>query len=247
MDNLQKEFIFGIRAVVEAIESGKSIDKVLVKSGLSGDLVKDLYKSISDYKIPMQYVPVEKIERITKKNHQGVLAFLSAVEFYDIFTIVSNLFQQGKTPFIVILDQITDVRNLGSIVRSAECAGAHALLVPTKGSARIGADAAKTSAGALYHLPICRTTSLINTIKELKQFGLQIICATEKANGTYTDVDMTVPLALVLGSEETGISNDILRISDSFARIPIMGKIESLNVSNAASVLMYEVVRQRLK
>ncbi len=247
MDNLQKEFIFGIRAVVEAIESGKSIDKVLVKSGLSGDLVKDLYKSISDYKIPMQHVPVEKIERITKKNHQGVLAFLSAVEFYDIFTIVSNLFQQGKTPFIVILDQITDVRNLGSIVRSAECAGANALLVPTKGSARIGADAAKTSAGALYHLPICRTTSLINTIKELKQFGLQIICATEKANGTYTDVDMTVPLALVLGSEETGISNDILRISDSFARIPIMGKIESLNVSNAASILMYEVVRQRLK
>ncbi len=247
MDNLQKEFIFGIRAVVEAIESGKSIDKVLVKSGLSGDLVKDLYKSISDYKIPMQHVPVEKIERITKKNHQGVLAFLSAVEFYDIFTIVSNLFQQGKTPFIVILDQITDVRNLGSIVRSAECAGANALLVPTKGSARIGADAAKTSAGALYHLPICRTTSLINTIKELKQFGLQIICATEKANGTYTDVDMTVPLALVLGSEETGISNDILRIGDSFARIPIMGKIESLNVSNAASVLMYEVVRQRLK
>ncbi len=245
MDNNQKDFIFGIRAVIEAVESGKTIDKVLVKTGLTGELVKDLYKTISDYKVPMQQVPVEKIERITKKNHQGVLAFLSAVEFYDIDTIVSGLFEQGNNPFIVVLDQITDVRNLGSIIRSAECAGAHALLVPTKGSARIGADTAKTSAGALYHLPICRTTSMVNTIKELKKSGLQIICATEKADGNYTDIDMSLPLALVLGSEETGIANDILRLGDSFARIPIMGKIQSLNVSNAASVLLYEVVRQR--
>ncbi len=245
MENKTKDFIFGLHSVIEAIESGQSIDKVLVRKGLTGDLVKELYKAIADYKVPMQHVPVEKIEQVTKKNHQGVLAFLSAVEFSDIDNIVSNVFAEGKNPFIVVLDQITDVRNLGSIIRSAECAGAHAILVPTKGSARIGADTVKTSAGAIFHIPICRTESMVNQVKNLKRSGLQIVCATEKANDAYYSIDMTMPLALVMGSEEFGISNDLLKMGDSFAKIPIGGKIQSLNVSNAASVLMFEVVRQR--
>jgi 23S rRNA (guanosine2251-2'-O)-methyltransferase len=246
MENKTKDFIFGLRPVIEAIESGQTIDKVLVKKGLTGDLVKELYKAIADNNVPMQHVPVEKIEQITKKNHQGVLAFLSAVEFSDIDAIVSDVFSEGKNPFIVVLDQITDVRNLGSIIRSAECAGAHAVLVPTKGSARIGGDTVKTSAGALYHIPLCRTDSLPNQLKNLKRSGLQIICASEKTEEKYYNVDFTQPLVLVMGSEEFGITPDILRLGDSFARIPILGKVQSLNVSNAASVLMFEVVRQRI-
>lgn len=243
---ISKDYIFGIRAVIEAIESGKTIDKVLIKKGLTGELVKELYELISQHKVPTQQVPIEKIERITKKNHQGVVAYLSAVEFYDIDSIVSDIYSSGKSPFIVVLDQITDVRNFGAIIRSAECAGAHAMLVPTRGAARIGADTVKTSAGAVYHIPICRTSSIVNEIKNLKKSGLQIVCATEKADVLFTSIDLTIPVALVLGSEEYGIDNDILSLGDSLVKIPVFGKIQSLNVASAASVLMFEVVRQRI-
>ncbi|MDD4747518.1 MAG: 23S rRNA (guanosine(2251)-2'-O)-methyltransferase RlmB [Salinivirgaceae bacterium] len=246
MEKTTKDFIFGLRPVIEAIESGQTVDKILIKKGLTGDLVKELYKAVADYKVPLQHVPIEKIEQITKKNHQGVLAFLSAVEFFDLDTIISDVFSEGKNPFIVVLDQITDVRNLGAIIRSAECAGAHAILVPTKGSARIGADTVKTSAGALYHIPICRTDALPNQIKNLKKSGLQIICGTEKTEENYYNVDLTMPFALIMGSEEFGVSPEIMRLGDSFAKIPINGKIKSLNVSSAASIIMYEAVRQRL-
>ncbi|MDD2564238.1 MAG: 23S rRNA (guanosine(2251)-2'-O)-methyltransferase RlmB [Salinivirgaceae bacterium] len=245
MEKTTKDFIFGLRPVIEAIESGQTVDKILIKKGLTGDLVKELYKAVADYKVPLQHVPIEKIEQITKKNHQGVLAFLSAVEFFDLDTIISDVFSEGKNPFIVVLDQITDVRNLGAIIRSAECAGAHAILVPTKGSARIGADTVKTSAGALYHIPICRTDALPNQIKNLKKSGLQIICGTEKTEENYYNVDLTMPFALIMGSEEFGVSPEIMRLGDRFAKIPINGKIKSLNVSSAASIIMYEAVRQR--
>lgn len=241
-----KDFIFGIRPVIEAIESGQNIDKILIKKGLSGDLTKDLYKTMSDYNVPMQHVPVEKIEKITRKNHQGVIAFLSPVEFQNIEDVVSNLFEKGELPFIVVLDQITDVRNMGAIIRSAECAGANAILVPSKGTARLSADTVKTSAGAIYHIPICRTDTLSLQVKNLQKSGLQVICASEKRGDFYFNIDFKMPFALVMGSEEFGISMEIFRIADNYAKIPINGKISSLNVSNAASIIMYEAVKQRI-
>jgi len=240
-----KDFIFGVRPVIEAIESEQNIDKILIQKGLKGEIVKELYRIVSNFQIPIQQVPVAKIEQITRKNHQGVLAFLSPVEFYDIETIISNSFENGKLPFIVVLDQITDVRNMGSIIRSAECVGVDAVLVPAKGSARISADTVKTSAGAIFYLPICRTSEIVKQIKQIQKSGLQIICATEKTGDYYFNADFTKPFALVLGSEEFGISPEIMRIADSYAKIPVNGKIGSLNVSNAAAVLMYEAVRQR--
>lgn len=244
MENI-KDFIFGTRPVLEALESGKPIDKILLKKGLSSEIVNEISTHAKQQGVPIQSVPQEKLNRITTKNHQGVIALLSIVEFHPIEEVVHQLFYEGKNPLIVALDQVTDVRNLGSIIRSAECSGAHAILVPSKNSARLGGDAVKTSAGAIFHLPICRTHSLHISLKNLKNSGLQIVCATEKASQFYYTVDFTKPTVLVMGAEDTGISPDILRFADFMAKIPVLGKISSLNVANAATVLLYEAVRQR--
>ena len=239
------DFIFGIRSVIEAIDSGKEIDKILIKKGLSGDLFKELFEKIREYQVPFQYVPVEKINRLTRKNHQGVLAFISPVTFYDLENLLPSLFESGKTPLLLVLDQVTDVRNFGAIVRTAECAGVDAILVPEKGAARINADAVKTSAGALHLVPVCRSKDLKKSLVFLKESGLKIIAATEKATENYTETDLTGPAAIIMGSEEYGIDLQLLRIADQLVKIPILGKIESLNVSVAAGLLIYEAVRQR--
>jgi 23S rRNA (guanosine2251-2'-O)-methyltransferase len=197
-------------------------------------------------KILFQFVPFQKLNKITRKNHQGVIAFISPILFSDIEEIVTQVFETGKTPFIIVLDGVTDVRNFGAIVRTAECAGVDAVLVPEKNSAGINADAVKTSAGALFKVPVCRTNSLRKTIENLKLSGLRIISASEKAQKYYYQTNFTVPTALVVGDEETGISESILSLSDDTVKIPILGEIKSLNVSVAASVLIYETVRQRL-
>ncbi len=241
----ETEFIFGIRAILEAIRSGKEIDKVFIRKGLSGDLFQELFAEMKESGILFTYVPVEKLDRITRKNHQGVIAFISPIAYHNIETIIPGLFEQGKTPFILILDSLTDVRNIGAIARTAECAGVDAIIVPEKGSAQINADAVKTSAGALLYMPFCRVKSLVNTVKFLKDSGLQIVAATEKASANYYTCNLKEPLALILGAEDTGISTDLLRIASELVRIPVAGRIESLNVSAAASVLMYEVVKQR--
>ncbi len=240
-----KDFIFGTRPVLEALESGKPIDKILLKKGLSSEIINEISTHAKQQGIPIQRVPQEKLNRITTKNHQGIIALLSIVEFQPIEEIVHQLFCKGKNPLIVALDQVTDVRNLGSIIRSAECSGANAILVPSKNSARLGGDAVKTSAGAIFHLSVCRTHSLHISLKNLKNSGLQIVCATEKASQLYYNHDFTKPTVLVMGAEDTGISPDILRLADGLVKIPVLGKISSLNVSNAATVLLYEAVRQR--
>lgn len=245
MENRKNDYIFGIRPVIEAIESGQTIDKLLVKRGLTGDLVKELLAVVAAHRVPMQQVPLEKIERITRKNHQGVVAFLSSVDFRDLDEVLDRAYSQGRDPFIMVLDQITDVRNLGAIVRTAECAGADAVLVPSRGSARIGADAVKTSAGALYHMPLCRADNLAAAVRDLRRSGLRVVCATEKADSDYRRVDFRGPLALVMGAEDTGIAPDILRVADDYASIPVLGRVGSLNVASAAAVLMYEAVGQR--
>lgn len=240
------DFIFGIRAVIEAIDSGKDIDKILIKKGLGGDLFKELFEKIRANELPFQYVPLEKINRITRKNHQGVLAFVSPVTFYDIENFLPSIFEAGYNPLILVLDQVTDVRNFGAIVRTAECAGVHAVLIPERGAARINADAVKTSAGALHTVPICRTKDLKKSIQFLQESGLKIVAATEKSDHNYTQTDLTGPTAIVMGSEEKGIEKQILNQANARVQIPILGKIESLNVSVAAGLLVYEVVRQRL-
>jgi len=237
--------IFGIRAVIEAINSGKEIDKVLLKKGEGGDLFKEVFELIRQHKVPFQYVPVEKLNRITRKNHQGVIAFVSPVIFHDIENLLPELFEQGKTPLILVLDQVTDVRNFGAIVRTAECAGVDAVLVPDKGAARINADAVKTSAGALHLVPVCRARDLKRAVLYLQQSGLKIVAATEKSSENYIKTDYSGPVAIVMGSEEFGIDRQILDLADDRVQIPILGQIQSLNVSVAAGLLVYEAVRQR--
>ncbi len=242
---METDIIFGIRPILEAIYAGKEIDKVLISKDLNGDLFHELLKVIKNYNIPFQYVPIEKLNRITRKNHQGVIALVSSVIYHNIETILPDIFEQGQTPFIMILDSVTDVRNMGAIARSAECGGIHAIIVPEKGSAQLNADAIKTSAGALNYIPVCRVKNLVNTVKFLKDSGLIIMAATEKASVLYYNEDYKIPVAFILGAEDTGINPDLLRISNQLIRIPVSGKINSLNVSAAASVLIYEAVRQR--
>ena len=237
--------IYGIRPLIEAINSGKEVDKVIVKKGLSGELVQELLALLRSHGIAPQYVPTEKFGQFGNRNHQGVVAYISPVDFEPIEEVVTRIWEKGETPFIVILDSVTDVRNFGAIVRSAECAGAHAIVFPSKGSARIGADAVKTSAGAIHHIPICRVDSLKSTIKYLQLSGIKVVAATEKASTRYTQISLDKPVALIMGSEDTGLSEYALKMADELVAIPIKGKVNSLNVSVASALLMYEVVRQR--
>lgn len=239
------EYIFGTRAVIEAINNGKIIEKVYIKTGLNNELYQQLLTLIKENEIAFQFVPLEKINRITRKNNQGVLAFISPIEYTNIEMLLPVLFETGKEPLLLILDQITDVRNFGAIVRSAECAGVHAIIIPEKGMARIGADAIKTSAGALHSVPVCKVNNLLRTIQYLKDSGIQIVAATEKSDKIYTHGNFKTPVAIVMGSEESGISPSILNISDQRLKIPLLGNIESLNVSVSAALMMYEAVRQR--
>jgi 23S rRNA (guanosine2251-2'-O)-methyltransferase len=241
-----KDYIFGIRAVIEAIKSGKQIDKVMIRSGLKGELFFELIELVKDLDIPMQYVPNDRINRVTRKNHQGVLAFISPIEFQQIENILPAIFEEGRTPFIVVLDKVSDVRNFGAITRSAECAGVDAIIIPEKGSARISGDAVKTSAGALHKIPVCRVKSLSKTIKFLQESGIQVVAATEKAQNFYYQTDFTIPVAILLGAEDRGVAMEYLKVADQMVKIPVLGEIESLNVSVAASILMYEAVKQRI-
>lgn len=239
------DYIFGLRAIIEAIESGKNIDKVLVKKDLNGDLSRELFGKIKEYGIVMQRVPAERLNRITMKNHQGAIALLSPVEYSRLENLVPMFYEEGRTPFVVMLDGVTDTRNFGAIARTAECAGADAIVIPERGSVSVTPDAVKTSAGALLHIPVCRVKSIAGAVEFLRDSGYRIVGATEKTDTGYTDVDYTVPVGIVMGAEDTGISHEVLRVCDDLAAIPILGNIGSLNVAVAAGVVMYEVVRQR--
>lgn len=239
--------IFGIRAVIEAVEAGKDIDKILIKKDLQSDLAQELFAAVRGRNIVVQKVPVEKINRMSRKNHQGVLAFISAITYQHLDDIVPGLYEEGKNPFIILLDGITDVRNFGAIARTCECAGVNAIVIPERGSVSVNADAVKTSAGALLHLPVCRESSVFEAVRFLKNSGFRIIAASEKAVVNYTNIDYTVPVAIVMGAEDTGVSKEVLRLCDDMVALPQMGVIGSLNVSVAAGVMMYEVVRQRMR
>ncbi|WP_455496899.1 23S rRNA (guanosine(2251)-2'-O)-methyltransferase RlmB [Coprobacter sp.] len=242
----RNEMIFGIRAVIEAIEAGKDIDKILIKKDLQSDLAQELFAAVKGRNIVVQRVPIEKINRMSRKNHQGVLAFISAVTYQHLEDIIPVLYEEGKIPFIVVLDGVTDVRNFGAIARTCECTGVDAIVIPERGSVSVNADAVKTSAGALLHLPVCRESSVFEAVRFLKNSGFKIVAASEKAEINYTKIDYTVPVAIVMGAEDTGVSREVLRICDDMVALPQMGVIGSLNVSVAAGVMMYEVIRQRM-
>lgn len=241
----EKQMIFGIRAVIEAIDAGKEFDKIVIRRDMSSDIARQLLKKLGNMTTPVQRVPVEKLNQLTDKNHQGVIAFISPIQFSRIEDIIPSVYEEGRVPSVVVLDGITDVRNLGAIARTCSCAGVDALLVPSRGVASINGDAVKTSAGALHTLPVCRTESLLKTVQFLKDSGLKIIAATEHATLVYTKAEYREPLAIVMGAEDVGISDEILQLCDTQVRIPMSGTIESLNVSVAAGVMMYEMVRQR--
>ena len=241
----EKEMIFGIRAVIEAVQAGKDIDKILIRRDMTSDLSKELFSAIENRIIPVQKVPLEKLNRITTKNHQGVIAFISPIVFQRIEDIIPQVYEAGRNPFVVVLDGVTDVRNFGAIARTCECAGVDAIVIPARGGAAINADAVKTSAGALMTIPVCREENLRNALKFLIDSGLKLVAATEKAADSYTQASYTDPVAILMGSEDEGIAPEHLRLCDSLVQIPIAGKIESLNVSVAAGILIYETVRQR--
>jgi len=244
---MEKEsFIYGLHPVTEAIKSGKEIDRILFKKGMQGSFSAELLQLAKSYQVPFQFVPQEKLDRITRKNHQGVIAMISRISYQALDNLVQMVFEEGKNPLFLILDGITDVRNFGAIGRTAECAGVHGIIIPMMGSAQINEEAVRTSTGALLRIPVCRERSLKSTAKFLQESGILLVAATEHGVETCFDATYSGPVAIIMGSEETGISPELLRICDHMVKVPMQGEISSLNVSVAAGVLLFEVVRQRL-
>lgn len=238
--------IFGTRAVIEAIEAGKDIEKILLQKGLSNELFHQLRKALHGTTVPFQFVPPEKLKRITEKNHQGVIAYLTEITYYDTEELLATVFEKGKIPLVLILDRITDVRNFGAIARSAECAGVDFIIIPARGAAQINGDAIKTSAGALHKIKVCREDNLKNTIDYLKESGLQIVSCHEKTDNYFFNADFKKPTAIIMGSEENGISGEYLKRSDIQVKIPMVGSTASLNVGVATGIVLFEAVKQRL-
>ncbi|MFO7722835.1 MAG: 23S rRNA (guanosine(2251)-2'-O)-methyltransferase RlmB [Bacteroidales bacterium] len=241
----QDDFIFGLRPVIEAINAGKPIDKVMIRKGLRGETVSELLELIKKNNISSQSVPDAKLDHYTRKNHQGVVALVSLVDYQDISEVIQQLYEQGKDPFIIMLDRITDVRNFGAIARTAECAGVDAILIPDKGAARVNAEAVKTSAGALLKIPVCRSSNIYKSAVSMLEQGIKLMSATEKGKQPYWEAPFQGPVCIIMGSEEDGVSAPLLKMSSFLLTIPQYGVINSLNVSVATGILLFEAARQR--
>lgn len=237
--------VFGLHPVMEAIRAGKEFDKIFMQKGLQGELAMELRALLKEHNMIFKAVPVEKLNRLTRKNHQGVFGFISPVNFFKLGDVLMDTYEKGKSPLFLMLDRVTDVRNFGAIARTAECCGVHAIILPKVGGAQLNADALKTSAGALMNIPICREQNLVHSLQYLQKSGLKIVACTEQTNTNLYDIAFNDPAVIVMGSEEDGISEDILDLADAKTRIPMYGKTESLNVSVACGVILYEAVRQR--
>ena len=242
----KQEMVFGTRAIIETINAGKEIEKLFIQKGLNNELAKQLLQLAREHLVPVVRVPQQKLNNITRKNHQGAICFLSAIRYASLDHVITSCFEQGRSPLLIMLDRITDVRNFGAIARTAECAGVDAIIIPSKGSAQITSDAMKTSAGALNFIPVCREENMKDTIRYLQDSGVNVMACTEKAGEYIYDKDLEQPLAILVGSEENGVSPEYLKRSSSQVRIPMKGKIESLNVSVATAVAVFEAVRQRI-
>lgn len=243
---MSQDFIFGIRSVLEAIESGKIIDKVFIQNGLLSKSIKIIKHKLVDKKIKFNYVPVEKLNKITKENHQGIIIFLSLSHFFSIKTIFTNLLEKKITPFFLVLDRIVDVRNFGALIRTAECVGVNAIIIGSTSNAPINHHVMKSSSGALNWIPICKEINLIDAVDYIKHMGVYIVAATNKTNKLIFNATLKKPIAIILGNEKNGISHNLLKRVNSYVKIPLYGKIQSLNVSVACGIILYEVVRQNL-
>jgi 23S rRNA (guanosine2251-2'-O)-methyltransferase len=239
------QMLFGAHPILEAIEAGKTLDRVFIQSNSRSELISKIKHALQENQISWSSVPEEKLNRITSKNHQGVIAFVSPVSFGDVHHIVANTFESGQTPLLLLLDGVTDVRNFGAIARTAECMGVHAIIIPDKGSAQINEEAMKASSGALHYMPICKVKNLTETLKLLQSSGLQVCVASEKARKAAKETDFTLPTCIVMGNEETGPSKNIMTLADYLILIPMTGRIQSLNVGVATGMLLYECLRQR--
>jgi 23S rRNA (guanosine2251-2'-O)-methyltransferase len=237
--------IYGIRAVIEAIQAGRALSKVMVQQGIQGDLFRELKDLLKENDEVYQIVPIQKLNKLTTNNHQGVVAYASPIAYQKLEDVIPQVFENGETPLIFILDRITDVRNVGAIARSAECNNVHAIVIPARGNAQINADAVKTSAGALNKIAVCKELNLKDSILLLKQSGIKVVACTEKTENLLPTTDLTAPIAIIMGSEEDGVSKEYMKMCDDFVKIPMYGTIESLNVSVSASIVMYEINRQR--
>lgn len=237
--------IFGIRAIIEAIQAGKEVDKVFIQKDAQGDLMRDLMKTMKANKINFTYVPAEKLNRLTSKNHQGAVASIAPISFVDLETLVTNVVDSGKTPLFLILDQLSDARNFGAIIRTAECTGVDGIIIGKQGAAPVNGDTVKTSAGAVFNVPICKVEHIKDAIFYLQGSGIKTIAATEKTDDSIYDLSLSEPLAIIMGSEDRGVNPSVLKIVDEKAKLPMFGTISSLNVSVACGALLYEVVRQR--
>ncbi len=243
--NKKYDIIYGIRTVIEAVKSGQHLERVFIQKSLKGDLYKELMLELHQTSTPISKVPSERIDKFTRKNHQGVVALISPVQYHTLEHLVPQLYEQGKNPLILILDEITDIRNFGAIARTAECLGVDGIVIPSRGGAQINEDAVKTSAGAFSYLPVCRKKNLLDAARYLKESGINIISCSEKTKKSLDQIDFTSPTAIIMGSEERGVSSELLELSDEIAKVPMSGSIESLNVGVAAGMALYEVQRQR--
>ncbi len=241
-----ESLLFGFHAVIEAIKSGKPIDKIFLQKNLQGDLAKELIQLLRDHKITPNTVPAEKLNKLTRKSHQGVVAFTSPVSFQDLEELIIQTQEKGEVPFFILLDGVTDVRNFGAIIRSAECTGVHGIIVPKTGSTPISGDTVKTSVGAVFNVPICKVDHIKDALFLLHSCGIQTVAATEKTEQLIYNVDLKNPTAIVMGSEGSGVSSGVLKTVSEKAKLPMFGEISSLNVSVAAGTFMYEIVRQRI-
>lgn len=243
--NNKSDLIYGIRAVVEALRSGQHLERVFIQKNLKGDLIKELMFELHQTTTPISKVPVERINKFTRKTHQGVVALVSPIQYHTLDNLIPELFEKGENPLLLVLDEITDVRNFGAIARTAECLGVHGIVIPVRGGAQVNEDAMKTSVGALNHLPICRERSLQDAIRFLKESGINVVACTEKTENLLSEMDFTAPTAIVMGSEETGISEAVMEMANERTKVPMTGKVESLNVSVATGMALYEANRQR--
>ena len=238
--------IFGIRAIIEAINAGETIDKVFLQKGIKGELFTELESLLRKNDVNCSYVPIEKLNRLTRSNHQGAVAQISPIEFHDMEQLVLKVMESGKTPLFLLLDQISDVRNFGAIIRTAECTGVSGIIIQKKGGAPVNGDTIKTSAGAVFKVPICKVDHIKDAVFYMQASDIKVIAATEKTENTLYDVSFKDPCAIIMGSEDRGINPSILKVVDDKAKLPLLGDIESLNVSVACGAFLYEAVRQRL-
>lgn len=241
-----EDLIFGVRAVIEAVKAEREINKILIQKGMHKELFLELKTALQGKDFQLQFVPVQKLDGLVDGNHQGVIAFVSPIEYQLIEPLIDAKLEKGEKPLVLVLDRITDVRNFGAIARTAECQGVDAILIPSKGSALVTADAIKTSAGALNRIPVCKTSSLKESIFYMQQSGMRIVACTEKSKVPLYEVNLRGSVAIILGSEEDGITSDLLNMADIKAKIPMRGNIASLNVGVSAGVILYEKTRQEL-